>query len=398
MTTPVKAEKKRKPREERNCRRGKKYRRSIRIGPKVWQATFSKKANADLWYAQMVEKKEKIVRGIDIGFEAKTFEQWSGLWLCGKEGTIEESTFETYNGFLKNHLLPSFKDEYLHLMSSNEIQNTLLKVQRAKNLANATYNRLRSLLNEIFEDAKRNRPQFVTDNPIERVRKLIEPDGSNVIILTDPKDIDRYISGAWHTISPPFWMAVMIFLNTGARLGEVLAITRADIDFLHLKIRINKQRVYRTGKVKPYTKGKRNRSVDISEALLAALVFWFEFDAEAADDDCIVRWIKAPEKGPWKNDGRPFSPSHTHFLHDALCTKLGLPSMTLHALRHSYATLELDKNKDIRHLQRQLGHQDMKTTQRYLGLIEMNINKKETLSLGKGVLDEIRKLKLVKAE
>ena len=51
-----------------------------------------------------------------------------------------------------------------------------------------------------------------------------------------------------------------------------------------------------------------------------------------------------------------------------------------HALRHSYATHQLDKGVDITYIQKILGHNDLKTTLRYLHVSTRDLHKiKSTL-------------------
>ena len=51
---------------------------------------------------------------------------------------------------------------------------------------------------------------------------------------------------------------------------------------------------------------------------------------------------------------------------------------SVHALRHSYATHLLDKGVDITYIQKILGHNDLKTTLRYLHVTTRDLNKIES--------------------
>jgi integrase len=219
-------------------------------------------------------------------------------------------------------------------------------------------------------------------------------------------DIDRYLEAAWGT-SPPFWMGAILFLNTGGRIGEVLAMRRMDVDMERRVILFRRSKDYRTGTVKEYTKGKTDREIPVNDTLFAALKFWFGFDHEADPEDYIVRWTKAENRHSWKNRAnRPFSSGHFAKLHRRILEAKNLPPVTPHGLRHTYATHNLgrDPNLDVYRIQKLLGHQDISTTMRYLHLVKDRLAKKKNLfAVGGKTLDKIRsevpmrgKLKVVK--
>lgn len=376
-----------------------KHRRQIRIAGKMVEASFTFRKDADDWYGKMRQKKELIEKGLDIGFEAKLFKAWAGQWLSEKKPQIEESTFRTYNGFLKNDLVPQFGQTFVHLIGPRDIENFLFKIKTDRGLANATYNRYRLLLNEIFKDAMRVRPRHAVDNPIDQVKKLIE-NAPPVKLFEQVDLIETYLSHAWTMVNPAFWMGAMILFNLGARLGEMLGLQAGDVNLSSGTISITRAVDYKTGAIKPYPKGKRHRVLPINDVLAGALRLWFEIAPPESPETPIVRWVADPrkqsDKGRWKNDGRRFSASHFHRLHDELCASLGLPVITVHQIRHTFGTHQADMDGHLRRLQALLGHQDSKTTERYAQLVQERLRNKAGFTVGAGAVESNRKLKLVK--
>jgi integrase/recombinase XerD len=128
----------------------------------------------------------------------------------------------------------------------------------------------------------------------------------------------------------------------GLRVSEVVRLKLADIDSSRMLIRIDQG------------KGGRDRYIMLSPQLLGVLrAYWRETRP--------VHWLF-----PGEDSSRPLDPS----VLQAACrtaraaAKLGKP-VTVHTLRHSFATHLLEAGTDIRIIQVLLGHRDLSTTARY---------------------------------
>ena len=70
---------------------------------------------------------------------------------------------------------------------------------------------------------------------------------------------------------------------------------------------------------------------------------------------------------PGNRQGKPITPRHLNRLFHEAAEAAGIKkSVTLHALRHSFATHLLDHGIDIRKIQALLGHKKLDTTARYV--------------------------------
>jgi integrase/recombinase XerC len=135
--------------------------------------------------------------------------------------------------------------------------------------------------------------------------------------------------------------AVLILLyGAGLRIGEALALTRAEVDDL---LRSGRDTLAVTGK------GNKTRLVPLLPQALQAL--------RSYRDACP--WLAAA-----KPSDRIFMGARGGALE--IRRDLGLAeSVTPHALRHSFATHLLGAGGDLRTIQELLGHASLSTTQRY---------------------------------
>ncbi len=136
--------------------------------------------------------------------------------------------------------------------------------------------------------------------------------------------------------------ALMTAYAAGLRVSEVVRLKIADIDSGRMLIRVEQG------------KGGRDRYIMLSPQLLVVLrAYWREARPE--------HWLF-----PGQDESRPLDASvlQTACRTARVAAKLGKP-VTVHTLRHSFATHLLEAGTDIRTIQVLLGHRDLSTTARY---------------------------------
>jgi integrase/recombinase XerD len=136
--------------------------------------------------------------------------------------------------------------------------------------------------------------------------------------------------------------ALMAAYAAGLRVSEVVRLRVADIDSDRMLIRVEQG------------KGHRDRYVMLSAQLLVMLrTYWQEIRPK--------HWLF-----PGRDESRPIDASTLHWAcrNARKAAKLGKP-VSVHTLRHSFATHLLETGTDIRTIQVLLGHQHLSTTARY---------------------------------
>ena len=137
----------------------------------------------------------------------------------------------------------------------------------------------------------------------------------------------------------------------GLRAGEVVRLKAGDIDSAQNIIRIVQ------------AKGRKDRNVMLPADILGLLRLWWKERPRHQDRDVAPpeRWLF-----PGRNPGRPLTTRQFARLFQETVKKAGITKpVSLHSLRHSFATHLLERGVDIRVIQALLGHDKLETTARY---------------------------------
>lgn len=186
--------------------------------------------------------------------------------------------------------------------------------------------------------------------------------------VLSPEEVRRVL-----TMATSLKARVMLTLcyGCGLRAGEVVRLTAGDIDSEQMIIRIVQ------------SKGRKDRHVMLPGEVLDLLREWWK--ERPTDHDASVaplqRWLF-----PGRSEHRGLTTRQFNRLLKDAARSAGLKKpITLHTLRHSFATRMLERGTDFRVIQAILGHDKPETTARYTrvatGLIAEVESPLEELSL-----------------
>ena len=146
-------------------------------------------------------------------------------------------------------------------------------------------------------------------------------------------------------------MLLSLGYGCGLRAGEVVRLKVKHIDRAQNIIRIEQ------------SKGRKDRHVMLSPETLGLLRQWWKARPPSYDSTTPVeeRWLF-----PGRKPGKPMTTRQLNRLFHEVADAAGIKKgVTLHALRHSFATHLLERGTDIRIIQALLGHDKPDTTARY---------------------------------
>jgi site-specific recombinase XerD len=163
--------------------------------------------------------------------------------------------------------------------------------------------------------------------------------------VLSPEEVTRLLQAAG---SLKYQAALGVAYGAGLRANEVVHLKVSDIDSERMVIRVEQG------------KGKRDRQALLSPALLALLRAWWR-EGQAQHKMLPGGWLF-----PGQNPVNPLSARQLNRAFHFACTAAEIDKkVSLHSLRHAFATHLLEQYQDIRVIQVLLGHQKLENTARY---------------------------------
>lgn len=249
-------------------------------------------------------------------------------WLRSKR--YSENTIKTYSDALKSFLV-FYRTKKIHEISNEDViiynNEYILKNKLSASYQNQIVNAIklyfRTIQDKKIELEKIHRPKHARELP-------------NVLSKEEVKAILGAHSNIKHKA-----MLSMIY-SGGLRSGELLSLQTQHIDSKRNIVLLKN------------AKGKKDRIVPLSPKILDLLRDYYKIYKPRL-------YLFEGQKAGEKYDARSLQQILKQALQKAGITK----PVTLHWLRHSYATHLLETGTDLRYIQELLGHSSSKTTEIY---------------------------------
>jgi site-specific recombinase XerD len=262
---------------------------------------------------------EQLVKRLELkGYSANTIKTYAG-------------EFAQYLATLGQHKAADFAadrvKDYIHYC---------LRVEKLSE--NTVHSRLNAL--KFYYEQVLGREKFFVDIPRPKKPDLL------------PKVISeqKILAGILTVNNLKHRTLLLMAYSCGLRVSEVVSITVNQIDRDRMQLFIHQ------------SKGKKDRVVPLAHSLLPFL------DAYAAAYR-PVHWLFENQ-----THNGPYSASSAQVVFRKAAAAIGLPpELSFHSLRHSYATHMLENGIDISLIKNLLGHNDLRTTMRYLHVSNRHI-------------------------
>ncbi len=280
---------------------------------------------------------------------------------------IENTTRLVASYVLYDMILPSVeKDIYLKFVNAEYIDELLL---RASHLTASAGNKCRELLNQAFKEAVIQ--GYIKSNPVESATRFPR-NAPNVNVLSKVK-IKVLLKAA---ATSNWYLEIMCALFLGLRKGEIAGLKVSDVDIENCYVNVERQvtsnpiiskgtsniEKYETAEKAPKT-ANSIRKLKVPDILMREFIKRFEKiqeDKERLGEDYSDNgYISC------RADGVPHSVTSFNMALSRICDKNGLPHITVHGLRHMYATILIEQGVPLIKISALLGHKSVATTFEY---------------------------------
>ena len=323
-----------------------------------------KEKDTKKWTAQwfetnvMGEKKKRRKRGFETKREALEFERSKKLsnersmdmrlsdfieiYFSDKQNELKDRTIKNKRYMMQQHIIPYFGNQMMSEIKASQIIQWQNEIQK-KGYSDSYLRMIQNQLTSLFTHAAKIYDLPV--NPCKKVKRMGKSDSRSMTFWTI-EEYEKFIET--FDKEDKYYLLFEILFWTGIREGELLALTKGDVDFTNNKIHITKT-YYRANGEDVITTPKTEqsiRTIDIPNFLKNEI-------KEYCD-----------RKYAFPNDERLFPIGAEAVQHKMkrMIEKAGVPKIRVHDIRHSHVSYLINQGVEPLIIKERLGHKDIKIT------------------------------------
>ena len=339
---------------------------SIKYGKK---GGFKSEKEAEESYFKMAEEFERSVsKTIIEGKNKVTLKRYLIYWFENIYSIRIENTTQMLGAYVLYDLIfPNIEEDILLKYINIDYLDILIK--KTSKICESAPNKSRELLNIAFKDAIED--GFININPVEGTKAYKRKKAK--VVVFNKKELKKFLrlvsEGNWY-------LEILLGIFCGLRKGEILALKFSDFNIDKQTLKISRQlttcsrlsdEMDKIGfKIEEYSLGTKRpktnnsyRIIKVPKIIINELEIRKEYienlkriNSKFIDNDLV----SCKENGGF----HAFSALNNYTI--KICNKNNLPCITVHSLRHMFATILLERGVVLQKISGLLGHASIQTT------------------------------------
>ena len=348
--------------------------------------TFDRKKDAQTWVGEKITERET---GTDVDPSKVTVAEFLDRWLNNhKKPKVEATTYDRYKNKINAHLKPGLGGIPIQDLEPYHVESYFAK----KRVSGRKDNKEGGLSENTLK-----KHYVILNNAMKRALKLklIKYNPVQAVESPQPEDYEAPVmrKEEYHKLlneikdDALMFAFVMTDLMTGMRRSEILGLEWSEVDLEEGVIEVKKRLVTVEGGTLHENKTKNDsskRKIKISEKLISIL--------KKYKNEQNKMKLKATKYDKSKNfvfcrpDGKHYAPKTFNNKLDKYLEQAGLTQeYTIHTLRHTFATLNLEHGVPAKIVQEMLGHSTISTTLDIYSHVDLDMQQEAVGKLEKAI-------------
>ncbi|KOS24384.1 integrase [Bacillus anthracis] len=274
------------------------------------------------------------------------FSQLVEIWTQEKESSCRPSTLYQYKRILRSRVMPEFGEKRLSDIKPLSVHNfhqKLLKEGLTTKYISSVVVMLKQILDKGVE------LEMINSNPAKKAKRpKVKKKAQASWTVEEAMKFMEYAK-----IQGSYYIAFVLALHTGMRIGEVFALQWKDINFESKVIHVQRTLTLVDGK---YELGETkteasNRMIPMTQELMRELL---EYQSHRKDYffDLLI----------CTRNLKMVHPYTIRYQMKALCEAIDVPYIRFHDIRRTFTTILIDSGANAKVVSKLLGHTNVSTT------------------------------------
>lgn len=293
-------------------------------------------------------------------------------WLeTFKRPAVKLNTYLVQERNVRLNIIPRWGNYRLKDITRTEYQKWINELR--EHYSEGTTRRIHSIFSNAISDAV-HEFQIIRESPLKKIKiSKDESEDAAKLKFFSVNELERFLSACMPVKNTKYqhyryYFALFSLMSrTGLRIGEALALTWDDLDLIRGTLSVDKTLIYPLNSDPRVTPPKTKSSIRKITLEPETIRIMKAYRVNQKEVIMMYGFKRSPQNLVFhQQDGRWLRINVVREYMKKVCSRVGLPLLSPHALRHSHAVHLLESGATIKYVAVRLGHSSIKTTEKYL--------------------------------